>query len=162
VSKLIACSDCNGLKDIAVTLFSQCLSTMVRYSSERASSLLVKDRASSSTSPIRWEAYLPRMNPGWMSPIWGCSMYSHIIGNLGYCNLVDPLATVHLLEQLVDHVFLMPPEDDDARFCTKILKILSTTSAIMTFNSNLKVSTFNVSRMVNMKKWLPTMTLLTT
>jgi len=89
-------------------------------------------------------------------------MYSHIIGNLGYCNLVDPLATVHLLEQLVDHVFLMPPEDDDARFCTKILKILSTTSAIMTFNSNLKVSTFNVSRMVNMKKWLPTMTLLTT
>jgi len=69
VSKPIACSNCNGLKDTAVMTHSQRLSMMVRCSSEQASSLLVKDGASGSTSPImRWEAHLSWMNPGWMSP----------------------------------------------------------------------------------------------
>jgi len=37
------------------------------------------------TSPIRWEAYLLWMSHDPVSPIWGCSMYSQIIGKLGYC-----------------------------------------------------------------------------
>jgi len=32
------------------------------------------------TSPIRWEACLPWMSPGWMSPLWGCSILHPIWG----------------------------------------------------------------------------------
>jgi len=76
---------CNGLKDIAVTIH--------RPASADDGSLLfwasffttVKDRASSTTSPIRWEAYLPWMSHDPVSPVWGYSMYSQIVGKLGYC-----------------------------------------------------------------------------
>jgi len=90
----VVCSDCNGPKDMAVALFSQRLSTMVRCSSEQASSLLVKDGASGSASPMRWEACLlweEHLAHGPVSPTWGCSMCSQITGKLGHCKISKPL-----------------------------------------------------------------------
>jgi len=37
------------------------------------------------TSPIRWEAHLLWMSHGAVSPAWGCSVHSQIIGKLGHC-----------------------------------------------------------------------------
>jgi len=39
------------------------------------------------TSPMRWEAYLLWMSHDPVSPVWGCSMHSQIVGKLGYCNV---------------------------------------------------------------------------
>jgi len=40
------------------------------------------------TSPIRWEAYLLWMSHDPVSPAWGYSMYSQIIGKLGHCKMI--------------------------------------------------------------------------
>jgi len=40
------------------------------------------------TSPMRWEAHLPWMSHGPVSPAWWHSVHSQIVGKLGHCNLV--------------------------------------------------------------------------
>ena len=66
------CKAKSHVLDVTVERYSrytmyQRLMTMVRYSSEQASSLRVNDRASSTTSPMRWEAHLLWMNPIWVT-----------------------------------------------------------------------------------------------
>jgi len=39
------------------------------------------------TGPMRWEACLPWMSHDHVSPVWGCSVCSQIIGKLGHCSI---------------------------------------------------------------------------
>jgi len=55
---------------------------------------IVKGRASSRTSPMRWEAHLCETrvfthDP--VSPAWGHSVHSQIVGKLGHCKVVFTL-----------------------------------------------------------------------
>jgi len=78
----------NGLKDIAVTTHRQASADDGSLLFWASFFTTVKGRASSTTSPIRWEAYLPWLSHDPVSPVWGCSMHSQIIGKLGHCRFI--------------------------------------------------------------------------
>jgi len=72
---------CNGLKDIAITLCRPASLTVVRYSLERCSSLLVSDRVSDNwphTLRSASSVNEPQMNESRMRILY-------FIPNLGYC-----------------------------------------------------------------------------
>jgi len=78
------------------------------------------------TSPMHWEAYLLWMSPGWMSPVWGCSVLYPFWGTA--VNDADCDPHIHLLMcwKLISMMQTNGSLSDPLfrRFCTKVCRIL--------------------------------------